>query len=113
MSRFNELIDSITEQTAGYVSVPSTGVKEIDVIVNILLKDQNLRRGPSSRGIDTAITVLQDPRFVEAYKKANPRHQKTNLPAPVKPSEADLNDKLEADRQSQQGLPSAIDIANQ
>jgi hypothetical protein len=113
MNKFNQIYNSITEQTAGYVSVGTTGIKEIDIIINILLKDQRLRQGPNSRGIDTAINVLRDATFLEAYKKTNPKYQKTNLPAPIKPSEADLNDKLEADRQSKERLPSAIDIANQ
>lgn len=112
--KFNEIYNSITEQMGGIVSAPKTGIGEIDTIINLLLKDQNIRRGFTPQGIDTAITLLKDPRFIEAYKKANPKHQKTAVskqPQQPKPSEADLNDRLEADRQV--GMPSATDLSQQ
>lgn len=112
--KFNEIYNNLTEQATGIVSAPKTGVGEIDIMINILINDRNLRQGFSSQGIDTAITLLKDSRFVEAYKKANPKFQKIdrskfNLSQQMKPSEADLNDRLEADRQV--GMPSAQDLA--
>lgn len=111
--KFDEIYNSLTEQATGIIAAPKTGVGEIDTIINILLKDTNLRQGFQSRGFDTAITILKDPRFLEAYKKANPRYQKTqaNISKQPKPSEADLNDRLEAD--AQVGLPSAQDLERQ
>jgi hypothetical protein len=106
--KFDDIYKSITEQTL--MSVPKTGVGEIDTITNVLLNNPEVRRLFGAR-IDVIVTVLQDPRFIDAYKKTNPNFKKPVMnPNLNKPSEADLNARMEADRQSREGFPSATDL---